>query len=235
MVGRSMLVVMATAGVLATAQAPAFAQNGPPDPPNIPGGFPGGLPGGLPLAPCAPGQEPTEETPCDPGAPVFCPDGQEPSEDFPCIPTPTDGGGGGGDDESGPGGPGGGNPGDGPPDLLPGFLNKVWRFTADADSYDAASNTLNCTITKILNLPKRFRNQDDDIVDADAFVLFSATTKVFDNHGRRVRLETRYDGLLDDADSVKVVGKVIPPRKWKKDEDDTPAPTIRAKRVTITG
>jgi hypothetical protein len=54
-------------------------------------------------------------------------------------------------------------------------------------------------------------------------------------HDKRLKAETAYDGALDDADSVSVVGKFAPHAKWIKDEDGTPVTTIRAKRVTITG
>jgi hypothetical protein len=122
----------------------------------------------------------------------------------------------------------------GPP-LMGGFLSRVWRFTADTDSYDAASNTLNVTVSKVLNLPKRFKAQDDGIVDQDADVIFTKTTKVFDAQGKRLRTESGYDVALDAAESVSVTGKITPQAKWNKDVDGSPVTTIRAKRVTITG
>ena len=121
------------------------------------------------------------------------------------------------------------------PRLMGGFLSRVWRFNADVDSYDAASNTLNVTVSKVLNLPKRFKAQDDGIVDQDADVIFTKTTKVFDAAGKRIRTESAYDAALDAAESVSVTGKITPQAKWNKDEDGSPVTTIRAKRVTITG
>jgi hypothetical protein len=112
-------------------------------------------------------------------------------------------------------------------------VSRVWRFTADADNYDAATNTLSATVTKILNLPKKMADQDDEIVDQDAAVVFSSTTKVFDRSGKRVPREVKYDTLLDDADAVSITGKMLKPSKWQKDEDGEPVTTIRAKRVTI--
>jgi hypothetical protein len=119
------------------------------------------------------------------------------------------------------------------PSLMPSFLSRVWRFKADADSYDASSNTLNVTVDKILNLPKRFKAQDDAIVDQDADVIFTKTTKVFDADGRRLRVESGYDAALDAAGSVVATAKIIPPAKWHKDEDGSPITTLRAKRVRI--
>jgi hypothetical protein len=122
-----------------------------------------------------------------------------------------------------------------PAPLMGGFLSRVWRFAADADSYDASSNTLNVTVTKIANLPARYKTQDDQIVDKDADVVFTKNTKVFDADGKRLRDESAYDAALDDADTVAVNGKIAPRSKWNKDEDGTPVTTVRAKRVKITG
>lgn len=123
----------------------------------------------------------------------------------------------------------------GRPDLRPGFLHRVWRFTADVDAFDAEEHVLNVTITRILNLPGRFADQDDHVVDADAYVLFSDTTRVYGTDGGRLARETSYDALLDGAETVRIVGKVVPPRKWELDEDDFPTPSVRAKRVYVTG
>jgi hypothetical protein len=139
-----------------------------------------------------------------------------------------------GDNNSGPGSAKAGEHG-GPSPLMGGFLSRVWRFTADADSYDASSNTLNVTVNKILNVPKRFNTQDDEIVDKDADVVFTKNTKVFDADGKRLRGESDYDVALDAANSVAVTGKIIPQAKWNKDQDGSPVTTVRAKRVKITG
>jgi hypothetical protein len=244
-----------------TPQAPCLPQGGFPGGGGGGGGQPGGFPGGgFPggnLQPCAPGQMPSPQSPC---LPPTCQPGQQPSPQSPCVPqgcgvpgggggqqpggggnrdvtcgAPGGGGGGPGGGGPGGGGGGGGGPGGGLPQLSGGFLSHVWRMNADVDSYDADKNVLNCTITKFLNLPKKFAQMDDDLIDTDAFVLFSATTKVFDADGKRVPKEVAYNTLLDNANSVKVVGKVIPPKSWQKDQDGTPTPTFRAKQVYITG
>ena len=46
---------------------------------------------------------------------------------------------------------------------------------------------------------------------------------------------SRYRGLLDNANTVRIVGKVLPPQKWHADQDGTQTPALRAKRVYITG
>lgn len=211
-----------------------------------------------PFPACAPGVLPTREQPCmpapcaagvypKPGAPCALPAGatppagekkkpaesQKPAQPGTdcrpnCAVTPTVGG-------RGDAGTAGEQTGEHAPRLMGGFLSRVWRFNADVDSYDAASNTLNVTVSKVLNLPKRFKAQDDGIVDQDADVIFTKTTKVFDAAGKRIRTESGYDAALDAAESVAVTGKITPQAKWNKDEDGSPVTTIRAKRVTITG
>jgi hypothetical protein len=200
------------------------------------------------LPPCPEGTAPTPERPCVvQGAPLpegrgFCPPTcpGPPAPNTGPMPGPH-GGPCGGPRAVSPGGeptPGGPKEGPGPcgpPSLMGAFLSRVWRFTAEADNYDAGSDTLSATISKVLNLPKRFGDQDDEIVDQDAHVLIGPQTKVFDAAGKRLARESLYDGALDNADSVLIAGKVLPPAKWQKDEDGQPVTTIRAKRVKITG
>jgi hypothetical protein len=255
---RAALCALAVAIATALAIVPAGSASAEEHPPACaPGQFPSQEHPCMP-PPCPEGVQPSPQQPCAPPPP-----GGQPGGSF-CPPTcpgpPAPGTGPQGQGPAGPGGApcGGGEPrvvsspnvepppGDGPkpnggpgpcgpPSLAGGFLSRVWRFNADADGYDSASNTLSATVTKILNLPKRFGAQDDDIVDQDAHVLFGAQTKVFDAKGHRVPREASYDSLLDDADKVLVAGKILPPSKWQKDEDGQPVTTIRAKRVTITG
>ena len=87
---------------------------------------------------------------------------------------------------------------------------------------------LNITVEKILNLPKKFRDQDDELLDQDAYVLISAKVKVVDADGKRVP-----QSALADADAVQVEGKLLPTAKWHEDEDGTQVTTIRAKRLRI--
>jgi hypothetical protein len=233
---------IAVLAALALSAAPSLAGDGPGNgtmpPPCPPGQFPSQAAPCMPPL-CAEGVMPSQTNPC---MPPPCAAGQNPQPNAPCVPQ----GGGfgpgpGGPPNGNPGGPPNGNPGGppnagpgGPPPLESSFLNRVWRFNAEADAYDAAANILNVTVIKITNLPKAMADQDDEIVDQDAYVLFTGSTKVYDQNGKRVPKETKYDGLLDNADSVVVSGKMVPPAKWQKDEDGTPVTTIRAKRVTVT-
>jgi hypothetical protein len=127
-----------------------------------------------------------------------------------------------------------GEPGDdeGEPDeredgFKPGFLSRVWKFAAEVDGYEAGE--LSVTIDKVLNLPKRWRDQDDDLIDEDATVLVGKA-RVYDEDGKRTSR-----GALEDAEDVKVHGKLLPPDRWEEAEDGEPVPTIRAKKVYIVG
>jgi hypothetical protein len=133
-----------------------------------------------------------------------------------------------------PGGPGAGaqtGPHDGVPALERGFLNRVWKFEGEADGY--RDGVLSMTLSKILNLPKRMAEQDDDLVDQDTVVLVGSSTRVYD--GTKLVRERREASELASAENVRVQGKMLPPSKWRKDEDDQPVPTIRAKKVFILG
>ncbi|MBV9334767.1 MAG: hypothetical protein JO243_02650 [Solirubrobacterales bacterium] len=64
-------------------------------------------------------------------------------------------------------------------------------------------------------------------------MLFSAKTRVYDADGHRLSSESSYDGKLDNAESVRIVGKIARPDKWLNDDDGTSVTTIRAKKVFI--
>lgn len=147
--------------------------------------------------------------------------------DMPCNvspqgPSPPPGGGG--------GQPGPGQAEDGPVSQLPtfdrSFLTRVWKFEVEFDSAEAG--VLNVTIGKILNLPKRLKDQDDALVDEAAVVLFDRKTRVYEN-GRRTS-KSNFDEV---EGNVRVYGKLSPPSKWQRDEDGTPVPTIRARKIYL--
>ena len=107
------------------------------------------------------------------------------------------------------------------------FISRVWKFVGEVDYYE--SGELSMTLGRILNLPRKFRSQDDELLDQDTTVLVSERVRVF-RDGERVGRDA-----LDTANDVRVHGKLLRPRLWRTDEDDTPVPTIRAKKVYITG
>ena len=107
------------------------------------------------------------------------------------------------------------------------FISRVWKFVGEVDYYE--SGELSMTLGKILNLPRKFRSQDDELLDQDTTVLVSERVRVF-RDGERVGRDA-----LDTANDVRVHGKLLRPRLWRTDEDGSPVPTIRAKKVYITG
>jgi hypothetical protein len=146
--------------------------------------------------------------------------------DMPCDvrPGPVPGGPGGPVGPGGPGGPGG--PAAGTPQFESRFINRVWKFEVAVDGYETGK--LQVTIDKVLNLPSRFRTQDDQIVDESAIVLVSGSVRVYDGN-ERVRVSE-----LEDADgTARIHGKLLRPDKWQADEDGEKVPTIRARKIYL--
>jgi len=113
------------------------------------------------------------------------------------------------------------------PQLVRRFVSRVWKFVGEVDYYE--EGVLSMTLGKILNVPRKWRTQDDDLLDQDTTVLVSQRVRVFLDGNRVSRDE------LDNANEVRVHGKLLRPQKWHLDEDSEPVTTIRAKKVYITG
>jgi hypothetical protein len=110
------------------------------------------------------------------------------------------------------------------------FLNRVWTFRGAVDYFqNTDDHVLSITVEKIEKLPRRFRRQDDELIDQDASVLLSERTRVYDPDGYRIDHD-----LLEDADYVEVRAKLLRPRKWRANEDGEVVPTLRAKRIYVT-
>ena len=113
------------------------------------------------------------------------------------------------------------------PQFVRRFVTRVWKFVGEVDYYEAGE--LSITLGSILNLPRRWHSQDDDLLDQDTTVLVSHRVRVFEG-GKRVSRDA-----LENANDVRVHGKLLRPLMWHADEDGSPVPTIRAKKVYITG
>lgn len=148
--------------------------------------------------------------------------------DMPCqVQGPPAGPGGPFGGPQGPGGPGmPGGPGGDEPSFARGFLNRVWKFNVSID--DAKPSKMSVTIDKVLNLPKKYAAQDDDLVDEDAIVLVGSSVRVY-RDGKRVSKSE-----LNDDEKARVQGKLLPPHKWQSDDDDQKVPTIRAKKIYLS-
>jgi len=113
------------------------------------------------------------------------------------------------------------------PRFKSGFLNRVWRFNGSVDG--VGEGALSMTLESIERLPKRFRTQDDELLDQDMTVLYSEATRVYGPDGHLVHL-----GELERAEAVQVRGRLLRPRKWRANEDGDYVPTVRAKRIHVT-
>lgn len=119
-----------------------------------------------------------------------------------------------------------------PPRFKAAFLHRVWKITGEANGFE--SGMLDFTAGRFIRLPRRFSSQDDAVVGADTRVLVGSSTRVFD--ARRHRLaRAAVAAALDEAIDVTISAKLLPPAKWRKDEDGEAVPTLRAKRITIAG
>jgi hypothetical protein len=122
-----------------------------------------------------------------------------------------------------------GQHGDGPR-LKPAFLNRVWRIAGAGGGF--ADGVLDFTADHIVNLPRRFAKQDDALIDQDARVRVGDRTRIFDVDHHRLAGDAAASAL-DAAEDVLVFGKLLPQAKWLDDEDGTPVPTLRAKKIVI--
>jgi hypothetical protein len=116
------------------------------------------------------------------------------------------------------------------PRFKQGFLNRVWRIAGSANGFQ--DGVLDFTADRIVHLPHRFATQDDALVGEDGRVLVGAHTRVFDAGDQRLTGDA-VAAALDASDTVVVVGKLLPQSKWQQDEDGTPVPTLRAKKILI--
>ena len=107
------------------------------------------------------------------------------------------------------------------------FISRVWKFVGEVDYY--GEGLLSMTLGKILNVPRKWRTQDDELLDQDTTVLVSERVRVFKD-GERVGREA-----LDEANDARVHGKLLRPFRWLDDEDGEAVPTVRAKKIYITG
>jgi hypothetical protein len=134
-----------------------------------------------------------------------------------------------GDDGDGDGEHGDGGQGDATR-FAAGFLNRVWKIGGSANGFE--NGVLDFTVDRFFKVPRRFSTQDDAIVGEDSRVLVTAHTRVFDADHHRLTGDDAATAL-DGADRVVVFAKLVPQAKWQQDEDGTPVPTLRAKKVVV--
>ena len=110
------------------------------------------------------------------------------------------------------------------------FLNRIWTFHAAVDYFvDDDYHVLSVTLDRIERLPARFRKQDDELLDQDMSALLDERTRIYDPEGYLIEHDQ-----IDDAEYVKIRGRLLPPRRWHSNSDDELVPTVRAKRIYIT-
>lgn len=121
------------------------------------------------------------------------------------------------------------------PSFKPGFLNRILDVRGEVNGLEG--NKLDITIARFDKLPKKFKDQDDALVEEAGYALLSKTTRVYvrgDDGFERVTGEARTKAL-DEAERFRGKVKLVKPSAWEEDEDGTPVPTFKAKRIYITG
>ena len=106
-----------------------------------------------------------------------------------------------------------------------GFLNRVWRVEIEVDSVDGL--TLSGTLNKFLNLPRKFRDQDDRMVDQVVHLKLRDATKITDENGDDASVKD-----LSKADKILAKAKLLKEDQWDE-EDGTPVTTLVARRIRI--
>lgn len=121
------------------------------------------------------------------------------------------------------------------PSFKPGFLNRILDVRGEVNGLEG--NKLDITIARFDKLPKKFKDQDDALVEEAGYALLSKSTRVYargDDGFERVTGEARTKAL-DEAERFRGKVKLVKPSAWEEDEDGTPVPTFKAKRIYITG
>jgi hypothetical protein len=109
------------------------------------------------------------------------------------------------------------------------FFTRFWRVSGevvDIEDTDAGW-VVDFDAKKLLNPPKHFRDEGDEIADQGALLKLSRSVKITED-GRRI---TPADLEADDVLVVK--GKFLDEVQWLEDEDGTPTPTMRVKRIWV--
>lgn len=126
---------------------------------------------------------------------------------------------------AGPGGPQDG----GCPQFKRGFKNRIWTMKIEPVAM-TDDGYLIATLTEFLRLPKKFQDQDDELVDQDVHIKFLSKAKLVDKNGDRIKAAD-----LADAETAVIKAKMVRETKWHTDEEDDEAvPTFVGRTGKVT-
>ena len=109
------------------------------------------------------------------------------------------------------------------------FFTRFWRVNGEVVGIENTDRgwVVDFDVKKLLNPPKGLEDEVADVADQGAFLKLSKSVKITHN-GESV------DPSKLAADDVLVVkGKFLPDVQWLDDEDGTPTPTMRVKRIWV--
>jgi hypothetical protein len=191
----------AVAGLTAVG-ASAFADDGPANPPTAPPECP---------SPGYPDVAPTREAPRE--LPRECQDTGRPDGPGPGA-------------EETPGEPSVDDPGSAFDDA---FFTRFWRVSGEVVDVENTDNgwVVDFDVKKLLNPPKDFLDEGDEVADQGAYLKLSKSVKITAD-GKRIAPSD-----LEADDVLVVKGKFLDDVQWLEDEDGTPTPTMRVKRIWV--
>jgi Ca2+-binding RTX toxin-like protein len=120
---------------------------------------------------------------------------------------------------------------DPPPTFSSAFYAITITITASADGM--TGNELPISIEDVCDVPQSLAAEAAQLVGGDGVALISPTTRVFDATGQQLAGAAATTALAG-ADTVVLKARLLPPGRWRQDEDGAPVPTFSASRADIT-
>jgi hypothetical protein len=109
------------------------------------------------------------------------------------------------------------------------FFTRFWRVNGEVVGVENTDNgwVVDFDVKKLLNPPKGLEDEGVDVADQGAFLKLSKSVKIT-HDGKRLEASD-----LEADDVLVVKGKFLDDVQWLDDEDGTPTPTMRVKRIWV--
>jgi len=116
------------------------------------------------------------------------------------------------------------------PKFTPAFYKRLLLLDVSLDGADGSE--LPISIEEVCSVPKRLKKQAAQLAGGDGVALLLTRTSVWQDN-------TQLTGdaiapAIDGADTAILRVRLIPPAKWREDEDGNPVPTFRTGRIEVT-
>jgi hypothetical protein len=116
------------------------------------------------------------------------------------------------------------------PEFTAAFYKRLLLLDVSLDGADGSE--LPISIEEVCAVPKRLKKQAAQLAGGDGVALLLARTSVWQDN-------TQLTGdaiapAIDGADTAILRVRLIPPAKWREDEDGNRVPTFRTGRIEVT-